>query len=106
MSLAAGVEALFRLSDADNVAVARTPLKAGEIARGAGPALACAEDVPAGFKVAVRAIAPGDRIIKYGAAIGSATRHIRAGEVVHLHNMKSDYIATHGRGDDAEEAAT
>lgn len=48
-----------------------------------------------GHKLAFRSIAAGDKILKYGASIGSATRDIAAGEHVHLHNMKSDYLPTY-----------
>ena len=43
-------------------------------------------------QVAVRAIEQGEKVLKYGLPIGSATRDIEAGEHVHVQNMKSDYI--------------
>ncbi len=48
-----------------------------------------------GHKLACRVIARGDKILKYGAPIGSATRDIAPGEHVHLHNMQSDYLPTY-----------
>lgn len=45
--------------------------------------------VPAGHKVARRAIPQGELVIKYGEAIGRATRDIQAGEWVHSHNLRS-----------------
>ncbi|MCB1706752.1 MAG: UxaA family hydrolase [Halioglobus sp.] len=54
--------------------------------------------VDVGHKVARRAIDDGEPVIKYGVPIGSATRALVAGEHVHLHNMRSDYIASHARG--------
>ena len=48
-----------------------------------------------GHKIAADDIDAGARIIKYGAPIGSATRQIRRGEHVHLHNMQSDYLPTY-----------
>ena len=50
------------------------------------------EDIDFGHKVAVRAIKQGEKVLKYGLPIGSATRDIEAGEHVHVQNMKSDYI--------------
>jgi len=47
-----------------------------------------------GHKLAARAIRAGEKILKYRVPIGSATQDIAAGEHVHLHNMKSDYIQT------------
>jgi hypothetical protein len=49
--------------------------------------------------VAARDIAAGEKIIKYGVPIGSATRDIGAGEHVHTHNVQSDYIPTYLRED-------
>lgn len=52
------------------------------------------ETLGLGHKIASRDIAAGEKIVKYGAPIGSATTAIPAGEHVHLHNMKSDYLPT------------
>jgi altronate dehydratase len=56
--------------------------------------------VPLGHKIAARAIAAGEKIIKYGVPIGSATRAIAAGEHVHTHNLRSDYLPTFARGEE------
>jgi (2R)-sulfolactate sulfo-lyase subunit alpha len=48
------------------------------------------DPVPLGHKVALRNLAAGEQIIKYGVAIGRATRDIRAGEHVHVHNVKGE----------------
>lgn len=58
------------------------------LANGQGPMLR--EAVPLGHKVALRAIAPGEAVIKYGAKIGRATNRILEGEHVHLHNLFGD----------------
>jgi hypothetical protein len=42
----------------------------------------------------VQTIKKNSVVIKYGVPIGSAIVEIEAGEHVHLHNMKSDYIPT------------
>lgn len=55
------------------------------------------QNIDIGHKVACRPIAKGDSIIKYGVSIGSALQNIQAGEHIHLHNMKSDYIPPHTR---------
>ena len=44
--------------------------------------------VPFGHKVARRAIAAGQPVIKYGVAIGTATAEIQPGEHVHVHNCR------------------
>jgi len=55
--------------------------------------------IPTGHKVAVAHIEPGQKVIKYGAPIGSATRPIEPGQYVHTHNVKSDYLPTYERGE-------
>jgi hypothetical protein len=42
-----------------------------------------------GHKVALRGIAAGSPIVKYGVEIGEATQAIEAGDWVHLHNCRS-----------------
>ncbi len=46
-------------------------------------------EIPAGHKIALRDIARGERVVKYGCPIGIATADIRAGEWVHSHNLKT-----------------
>ena len=79
----------------DNVVVVRRRIEAGSLVRIAGCDVSQAKDIPLGHKLAPRPISRGDKIIKYGAPIGSATVDIGPGEHVHVHNMKSDYTATH-----------
>ena len=45
--------------------------------------------VPLGHKVALRAIARGEKVIEYGEVIGQATADIAAGAHVHVHNITS-----------------
>ncbi len=52
-------------------------------------------DVPYGHKIAVRDIHVGELINKYGEEIGIATKEIKKGEYVHIHNLDS----MRGRGD-------
>ncbi len=46
-------------------------------------------EVPAGHKLALRDIAEGERIIKYGFPIGIAAKPIKKGEWVHVHNVRT-----------------
>lgn len=46
-------------------------------------------DIPLGHKVAVRAIAAGDTIVKYEHDIGRAVEDIPQGGYVHAHNIKT-----------------
>ena len=65
---------LLRLSPDDNVAAVTTTIEAGEWLMIDGKPVTVSERVPAGHKVAIVAIAAGDKVVKYGAPIGSATR--------------------------------
>lgn len=47
------------------------------------------EAIPLGHKIALRPIAAGHDVVKFGVAIGVATADISAGAWVHLHNCKS-----------------
>lgn len=81
------------LHPTDNVAVALHDLQAGQlITLPDGRTLTLHNAIAFGHKVAVRSIAQGEKVLKYGLPIGSATRAIAAGEHVHVQNLKSDYI--------------
>ena len=88
---------LMLLHPDDNVLVCIAPIGAGDRLAAEETELRAAEDVGVGHKLARRSIAAGEKILKYGAPIGSATQAISPGEWVHMHNMKSDYIRTHDR---------
>jgi (2R)-sulfolactate sulfo-lyase subunit alpha len=47
------------------------------------------QDIPLGHKIAVRDVAEGKDVIKYGRPIGRASKAIKAGEHVHTQNIKS-----------------
>ncbi|MHB1131978.1 MAG: UxaA family hydrolase [Chloroflexota bacterium] len=57
--------------------------------------LVALEAIPFGFKVALRDIAQGEPIYKYGEVIGKASQPIKKGELVHIHNVEGN----RGRGD-------
>ena len=76
----------IRIAGGDNVAVALEPLDAGEQILG----VTLAENIPAGHKFALRAIAEGENVVKYGFPIGHATAPIAPGAWVHTHNVKTN----------------
>ena len=88
---------LVLLHPDDNVLVCIAPIASGERVVVGDLELQAIEAIDVGHKLARRPIASGEGILKYGAPIGSATQAIQAGEWVHVHNMKSDYIPTHDR---------
>ena len=81
------------LNSQDNVVTACCFIASGQRVVFSRRSLTAAQDIPAGHKIACRRIEMGDGVTKYGVRIGSATRAIETGEHVHLHNIKSDYIA-------------
>ena len=52
-------------------------------------------DLPSNHKLAFTDIKAGEAIIKYGLNIGRASKNIKRGEHVHVHNIESN----RGRGD-------
>jgi regulator of RNase E activity RraA len=85
----------MKLAPEDNVAVALRPLAAGESVVVDGRALTIDRDIAVGHKIAARAIAPGETIVKYNCPIGVATAPIAPGDYVHTHNVKSGYLPTY-----------
>ncbi len=86
---------LLRISENDNVYVLLQSLSAGTRLRLGEKIVVIEVSLGLGHKIAARNIVSGEKIVKYGAPIGSATRDIRMGEHVHVHNIKSDYIPTY-----------
>ena len=92
---------LLLMSPEDNCLIARTQLAAGEVVTIDGALVALREDIPLGYKVARTALRPGDKVLRYGAVIGSATASVAPGAMLHTHNLASDYIPTYTLGPDA-----
>lgn len=82
--------AVILLHPSDNVAVARVALPEGQTIAVGGVQIVLAEAVPAGHKVALRPIAPGENVLRYGQVIGPARQAIEAGHHVHHHNLGYD----------------
>lgn len=89
------------ISARDNVATALEPLEPGTTIRLGETTLSIRDRIPRGHKIALRPIARGDAVVKYGSAIGTASSDIAAGAHVHTHNVGSD----RGRGDLARPAS-
>lgn len=77
---------LIRLHAADNILVARQPIALGQALPEFG--LKVRAQVPAGHKIAARAIAAGEAVRKYDTVIGFALHDIAPGEHVHTHNLR------------------
>jgi len=49
----------------------------------------CQADIPLGHKVAMKDMAVGDTVVKYGVDIGKVVAAIKTGEHAHVHNIKT-----------------
>jgi altronate hydrolase len=76
----------IRLHPADDVVIARVDLPAGTTLPKEGNVRA-ATMIQAGHKIAVRDVASGRPVRRYNQIIGFASRDIRAGDHVHVHNV-------------------
>jgi (2R)-sulfolactate sulfo-lyase subunit alpha len=47
------------------------------------------QDIPIGHKVALREMAVGDTVVKYGIDMGKVVKPIASGEHAHVHNIKT-----------------
>jgi len=94
---------VIRLHPGDGVVIARATLLPGTPV--ADNVLA-AQRIPAGHKVAVRALATGDEIRRYGQIIGFASAPISPGQHVHVHNCEmGDFAKDYAYGVDAQPTA-
>ncbi len=81
----------LKINAADNVAVALADdLRAGESFDIDGARVTLREDIARGHKFALRDIAEGENVVKYGYPIGHATAPIAAGAWIHSHNLKTN----------------
>ncbi|WP_371155004.1 UxaA family hydrolase [Jannaschia sp. 2305UL9-9] len=76
---------LITLHPQDNIAIALADIAAGEAIDGG--LAATREPIKRGHKVATRAIAAGENVIRYGQIIGQATHDIALGDHIHGHNL-------------------
>jgi altronate hydrolase len=87
MTRAALGEVAIVLHPEDDVAIAKSGLPAGAALEDARGILTVRADVPAGHKVARRAVPEGAPVRRYGQVIGFATTAIEPGDHVHTHNL-------------------
>jgi len=90
------VKRVFMMNAKDNVATALENLEAGDLTCVTLPSQEVYKEVrvkqtlPMGHKIALEDIRKGEKIVKYGVPIGTASRGIGLGEYVHIHNVRSD----------------
>ena len=79
----------------DTVGVATEDLKTDETAQGLfmdsqdNIEMKALSDIPLGHKIALTDFAVGDTVLKYGHDIGKVVADIKAGDHVHIHNLKT-----------------
>ncbi len=78
-----------RIHEDDNVAVALRPIAKGERLTVGKYQVTTLEEIPQGHKFALKEIAAGDPVTKYGFCIGLAKEAIAAGGWVHVHNIRT-----------------
>jgi len=71
----------------DNVGTARAEIAADTAFEGD---ITAKENIPFGHKMALKHITNGEAVIKYGQLIGTATKDIAPGELVHIHNVAGE----------------
>ncbi|MCI9106004.1 MAG: altronate dehydratase [Lachnospiraceae bacterium] len=79
----------IKIHEEDNVAVALRPIAKGEHLIIGTYSLTTREEIPQGHKFALKEIAKGEPVIKYGFRIGNAKENIEAGGWIHVHNIKT-----------------
>ena len=92
----------IRLNPADDVVIARVEVPGGTVL--AKENVRAVDAIPAGHKLAVRDLAQGAPVKRYNQIIGFATRPIRVGEHVHVHNLAmGDFERDYSYSSDTKE---
>jgi altronate hydrolase len=79
---------VLQIDPRDHVATALVALAPGDHVLGVD----VLDEIPAGHKLALRAVKSGDPVLKYGWSIGHATTDIAAGRHVHSHNLGTSLV--------------
>ena len=79
---------ILRLDPRDNVLVALTDLRKGEIVRFSGNDYVLLSDVPAKQKFLTQDLSAGQDIIMYGVLVGKATQNLQRGELLSTRNIR------------------
>ena len=81
---------ILKINPADNVVVAIQAQHKGSQIEVDGQCITLQEDVPAGHKIAIRDLAKGENVIKYGFPIGHAIEDKKAGSWMNEHNIHTN----------------
>jgi altronate hydrolase len=83
------IRQVIKVHDDDNVAVAISTLGEGTTLPEEYANVVLTQEIPAGHKLALRDLAKGSDIVKYGFVIGQATADIAVGSHIHSHNLST-----------------
>ena len=86
--------AVILLHPGDNVVVARVAISAEQSIEVGSVNVIAKGFIPPGHKLALRPIAVGEPVYRYGNLIGFATQAIEPGEHVHEHNLGYQEVQT------------
>lgn len=97
------VKKAIQIDEKDNVATTTSEVDVGdqlEVISPDGKVILkpkVSEPIPFGHKLAIKPIAKGENIVKYGEVIGVATQPVKAGAWVNTHNVGSARMPTSGK---------
>lgn len=80
----------LKINPADNVAVAISDLKAGEVIAIDGVRITVNQDIPAGHKIALKDFCEGENVVKYGYPIGHAMVAVKQGDWMNEKQIKTN----------------
>lgn len=80
----------LKINSADNVVVAISNLKIGEIIQDGDTSIVLKDDVPAGHKVTLKDFAEGENVIKYGYPIGHVRHSVEAGKWINENQIQTN----------------
>jgi altronate hydrolase len=83
-------QAAIHLHPDDDVVIARTSLTAGTIIHQGENTIKLPRTIPGGHKIALKPVASGEPVHRYGQIIGFATEAIAVGDHVHTHNLSAN----------------
>ncbi|HYM74754.1 MAG TPA: altronate dehydratase family protein [Candidatus Dormibacteraeota bacterium] len=86
---------VLQLDSHDNVLVALSDLKLGEVVEYAGTSHTLKSNVAAKHKFAIADLVPGDQVVMYGVMVGKAEQPIAAGELLTTGNIRHQAAAFH-----------
>lgn len=80
----------IKINPADNVAVAIHDVVSGSVSNIDGVNVTALSDIPSGHKIALRDIAEGENVVKYGFPIGHVTSLVQQGCLIDDTNLKTN----------------